>query len=145
MIYMNLFKMMGNKQHHYILAILLAIYILFDMDVPDQVKEMVDSPFGKVVVAVLVISLVYVNPMVGSLGIIAAFVLLNKSTDMTGPVHRHISSEVKKTQHMKAMNTKHPDNLEQSIVSKMLPRSGMLTGSASYKPTLHGLHDAAKI
>lgn len=137
--------MMGNKQHHYILAILLAIYILFDMDVPDQVKEMVDSPFGKVVVAVLVISLVYVNPMVGSLGIIAAFVLLNKSTDMTGPVHRHISSEVKKTQHMKAMNTKHPDNLEQSIVSKMLPRSGMLTGSASYKPTLHGLHDAAKI
>jgi|UniRef100_A0A6C0AKY0 hypothetical protein len=142
---MNLFKMMGNKQHHYILAILLAIYILFDMDVPDQVKEMVDSPFGKVVVAVLVISLVYVNPMVGSLGIIAAFVLLNKSTDMTGPVHRHISSEVKKTQHMKAMNTKHPDNLEQSIVSKMLPRSGMLTGSASYKPTLHGLHDAAKI
>lgn len=145
MIYMNLFKMMGNKQHHYILAILLAIYILFDMDVPDQVKEMVDSPFGKVVVAVLVISLVYVNPMVGALGIIAAFVLLNKSTDMTGPVHRHISSEVKKTQHMKAMNTKHPDNLEQSIVSKMLPRSGMLTGSASYKPTLHGLHDAAKI
>ena len=137
--------MMGNKQHHYILAILLAIYILFDMDVPDQVKDMVDSPFGKVVVAVLVISLVYVNPMVGSLGIIAAFVLLNKSTDMTGPVHRHISSEVKKTQHMKAMNTKHPDNLEQSIVSKMLPRSGMLTGSASYKPTLHGLHDAAKI
>ena len=98
---MNLFKMMGNKQHHYILAILLAIYILFDMDVPDQVKEMVDSPFGKVVVAVLVISLVYVNPMVGALGIIAAFVLLNKSTDMTGPVHRHISSEVKKTQHMK--------------------------------------------
>ena len=145
MIYMNLLKMMGNKQHHYILAILLAIYILFDMDVPDQVKEMVDSPFGKVVVAVLVISLVYVNPMVGALGIIAAFVLLNKSTDMTGPVHRHISSEVKKTQHMKAMNTKHPDNLEQSIVSKMLPRSGMLTGSASYKPTLHGLHDAAKI
>ncbi len=137
--------MMGNKQHHYILAILLAIYILFDMDVPDQVKEMVDSPFGKVVVAILVISLVYVNPMVGALGIIAAFVLLNKSTDMTGPVHRHISSEVKKTQHMNAMNTKHPDNLEQSVVSKMLPRSGMLTGNASYKPTLHGLHDAAKI
>ena len=145
MIYMNLLKMMGNKQHHYILAILLAIYILFDMDVPDQVKEMVDSPFGKVVVAILVISLVYVNPMVGALGIIAAFVLLNKSTDMTGPVHRHISSEVKKTQHMNAMNTKHPDNLEQSVVSKMLPRSGMLTGNASYKPTLHGLHDAAKI
>ncbi|MAR50943.1 MAG: hypothetical protein CML42_07440 [Rhodobacteraceae bacterium] len=142
---MNLLKMMGNKQHHYILAILLAIYILFDMDVPDQVKEMVDSPFGKVVVAILVISLVYVNPMVGALGIIAAFVLLNKSTDMTGPVHRHISSEVKKTQHMNAMNTKHPDNLEQSVVSKMLPRSGMLTGNASYKPTLHGLHDAAKI
>lgn len=142
---MNLFKMMGNKQHHYILAILLAIYILFDVDVPDQVKEMVDSPFGKIVVAVLVISLIYVNPMVGSLGIIAAFVLLNKSTDMTGPVHRNISSEVKKIQHMKAMNSKHPDNLEQSVVSKMIPRSGILTGTASYKPTLHGLHDAAKI
>tara|TARA_B100000674_G_C37339096_1_gene688869 strand:+ start:129 stop:542 length:414 start_codon:yes stop_codon:yes gene_type:complete len=137
--------MMGNKQHHYILAILLAIYILFDVDVPDQVKEMVDSPFGKIVVAVLVISLIYVNPMVGSLGIIAAFVLLNKSTDMTGPVHRNISSEVKKIQHMKAMNSKHPDNLEQSVVSKMIPRSGILTGTASYKPTLHGLHDAAKI
>ena len=117
---MNLFKMMGNKQHHYILAILLAIYILFDVDVPDQVKEMVDSPFGKIVVAVLVISLIYVNPMVGSLGIIAAFVLLNKSTDMTGPVHRNISSEVKKIQHMKAMNSKHPDNLEQSVVSNCL-------------------------
>lgn len=142
---MNLFKMMGNKQHHYILAILLAIYILFDVDVPDQVKEMVDTPFGKIVVAVLVISLIYVNPMVGSLGIIAAFVLLNKSTDMTGPVHRNISSEVKKIQHMKAMNSKHPDNLEQSVVSKMIPRSGILTGTASYKPTLHGLHDAAKI
>ena len=88
--------MMGNKQHHYILLVLLAIYILFDVDVPDQVKEMVDSPFGKVVVAVLVISLVYVNPMVGALGVIAAYVLINKSGDMTGPVHRHISSEVKK-------------------------------------------------
>jgi hypothetical protein len=83
--------------------------------------------------------------MVGSLGIIAAYVLLNKSTDMTGPVHRHISSEIKKTQHMNAMNTKHPDNLEQSVVSKMIPRSGVLTGPASYKPTLHGLRDAAKI
>jgi len=142
---MNLFKMMGNKQHHYILAILLAIYILFDVDIPDQVKEMVDSVFGKVVVAVLVISLIYVNPMVGALGVIAAYVLLNKSTDMTGPVHRHISSEVKKSQHMKAMNVKHPDNLEQSIVGKMLPRSGKIIGSPSFKPTLNGLHDAAKI
>ena len=145
MIYMNLFKMMGNKQHHYILAILLAIYILFDVDIPDQVKEMVDSVFGKVVVAVLVISLVYVNPMVGALGVIAAYVLLNKSTDMTGPVHRNISSEVKKSQHMKAMNVKHPDNLEQSIVGKMLPRSGKIIGSPGFKPTLNGLHDAAKI
>ena len=137
--------MMGNKQHHYILAVLLAIYILFDVDIPDQVKEMVDSLFGKIVVAVLVISLIYVNPMVGALGVIAAYVLLNKSTDFTGPVHKHISSEIKKSQHMKAMNVDHPDNLEQSVVSKMLPRSGRITGSASYKPTLNGLRDAAKI
>ena len=39
---------------------------------------------------------------------------------------------------MKAMNVKHPDNLEQSIVSKMLPRSGKIIGSPSFKPTLNG-------
>ena len=93
-------KMMKGKQHHYLLALLLAVFIVFDVDIPDGAKMAIDSLPGKIVLAVVAILLVYIHPLVGAVGIVALYLLMKRSERLSGPVHRHVPSENRKQQKM---------------------------------------------
>tara|TARA_Y100000389_G_C17454552_1_gene517171 strand:+ start:340 stop:798 length:459 start_codon:yes stop_codon:yes gene_type:complete len=138
-------KMMKGQQHHYLLALLLAVFIVFDVDIPDGAKMAIDSLPGKIVLAVVAILLVYIHPLVGAVGIVALYLLMKRSERLSGPVHRHVPSENRKQQKMQHFNKMEKNSLEEEIVAKMIPRVAKTITIPTYKPTLCKLHEAARL
>ena len=93
-------KSLMKDKHHLVLTLLLSVFILFDIKVPLVLAELVDNPIGKIVVAVLSLCLLSLNALAGVVGLIAAYVLIQRSGDTTGtiatqnylPTEEHIAS-----------------------------------------------------
>ena len=68
-----------------ILVILFIIYLVMGLKMPDQVANIIDSPAGKIVVALIALLLFgYSNPILGVLGIMVAYQLIKSSSEKTG-------------------------------------------------------------
>ena len=136
---------LSKNKHHLLLVILLTLFIVFDVPLPDFVSELVDNPVGKVGVAVVALCMLSVNPLVGVLSIIAAFVLIQRSSFGTGSfgLNNFLPSENKKNQQLSAMND-FPVSVEEEIISKMLPVANYEDVSPpEFKPVLDDNYDAA--
>ena len=101
---------------------------------------------GRVVVIIGALSLLFAHPILGVLGIVAAYELIKRSenTTGTGPLRKYLPTESKKNQHLTAMN-QFPVTVEEQVIAKMLPRNNASLPAPSYKPVLDSLHEAAKI
>ena len=134
-----------KDKHHLILTLLLSIFILFDIKVPLVLAELVDNPIGKILVAVLSLCLLSTNALAGVVGLIAAYVLIQRSADSTGTAaeKNYLPSEAKKSSHLSAMN-QFPITVEEEVISKMLPSTNTrdLT-TPEFKPVLDDNHEAA--
>ena len=134
-----------KDKHHLILTLLLSIFILFDIKVPLVLAELVDNPIGKIVVAVLSLCLLSTNALAGVVGLIAAYVLIQRSADSTGTAaeKNYLPSEAKKSSHLSAMN-QFPVTVEEEVISKMLPSTNTRDLTApEFKPVLDDNHEAA--
>ena len=138
-------KSLMKDKHHLILTLLLSIFILFDIKVPLVLAELVDNPIGKIVVAVLSLCLLSTNALAGVIGLIAAYILIQRSSDSTGTAaeKNYLPSEAKKSNHLSAMN-QFPITVEEEVISKMLPSTNTrdLT-TPEFKPVLDDNHEAA--
>ena len=138
-------KSLMKDKHHLVLTALLSIFILFDIKVPLVLADLVDNPVGKIVVAVLSLCLLSVNALAGVVGLIAAYVLIQRSGDATGTIatQNYLPNEEKKSTHLSAMN-QFPVTVEEEVISKMLPSTNQrdLT-TPEFKPVLCDNHDAA--
>ena len=56
-----MFKSVMKSNHHLVLTILLCVFIVFDIQVPNALADMVDNPIGKVAVAALALCLLSMN------------------------------------------------------------------------------------
>ena len=134
-----------KDKHHLILTLLLSIFILFDIKVPLVLAELVDNPIGKIVVAGLSLCLLSTNALAGVIGLIAAYILIQRSGDSTGTAaeKNYLPSEAKKSNHLSAMN-QFPITVEEEVISKMLPSTNTrdLT-TPEFKPVLDDNHEAA--
>ena len=122
-----------------ILVFILSVFIVFDIPPP----PFSDTLLGRLLVAGGVIFLLFVNPIVGALGIVAAYLLFNRVD--SGRHMKYIPSEKKRMRHLESMN-QFPKTLEEEIVQKMLPSAN--PGSfppASFKPYLNKLHNATGV
>ena len=136
---------LSKKKHHLLLVVLLTIFIVFDVPLPDFVNELIDNPIGKVSVAAGALCMLSVNPLIGVLSIIAAFVLIQRSSFGTGSfgLNNFLPSESKKSEHLVAMND-FPVSVEEQVISKMLPVANYEDLSVpEYKPVLDDNYDAA--
>ena len=52
---------------------------LFDIRVPEVLAELVDNPLGKIVLAALSLCLLSANTLAGVIGLVAAYVLIQRS------------------------------------------------------------------
>lgn len=143
----KLMKDLKKNQHHYVLAVLLALFIIMDIEVPRVIAGVVDNVIGKIAVVIAALSLFTINPLVGSLALVAGYVLVMRSGDSTGtvPMKLFVPTEAKKLNHMVKMNVKPNKTLEEETIKNMLPTSGKAMKSASYKPVLDKLHDATEL
>ena len=133
-----------RDKHHLLLSILLSIFVVFDIKVPLVLAELIDNPIGKILVAVVALCLLSMNVVVGVLGLIAAYVLIQRSANKTGTVgtKNYLPTESKKSNHLSAMN-QFPVTVEEEVISKMLPSTNNRDLTApEFKPVLDNIHDA---
>ena len=138
-------KSLMKDKHHLVLTLLLSVFILFDIKVPLVLAELVDNPIGKIVVAVLSLCLLSLNALAGVVGLIAAYVLIQRSGDTTGTIatQNYLPTEEQKSTHHSAMN-QFPVTVEEEVISKMLPSTNQRDMTQpEFKPVLDDNHDAA--
>jgi len=137
-----------QTQQHVVLAILLIMYIIIDIEVPKKVASLVDTTLGKVVVILLSVGLFKVNYVIGFLGLVAGFQLIRRASVSNGTfaIRNYLPSEVSKVIDFSRYN-QFPPTLEEEMVKKMAP---LVVDNSSgphldYTPVLDSLHDAAPI
>lgn len=144
----NLFKKENAGQ--LMLAIVFIIYLIMGYQTPEPLASAVDTLWGKVIVAVIALSLFAIsNPIVGVLGLLVAFDLIRRSGLATGntALGRYVPSEVQKFGQLTAFN-QFPYTLEQEVVAKMTPpvsRADLINSPATFKPMLDRGYDAAPV
>jgi len=142
----NMFKSVMKSNHHLVLTILLCVFIVFDIQVPNALANMVDNPIGKVVVAALALCLLSMNTLLGVIGLVAAYVLIQRSADTTGTQAQkdYLPSEAKKNTILSSMN-QFPMTVEEEVIAKMLPMNNQVDLSQpEFKPVLGDTHNADK-
>ena len=139
-------RMISRNPQKLLLVLLLSIFIVFDIQIPEQVAQLIDSILGKIIVIVIALSLLNIHPLVGVLGLVAAYVLIERSTTSTGtgPMKKYNPSEKKKAQEMTAMN-QFPMTVEEEVIQNMLPVTSPDIIPPEYKPTQEELHNASKV
>jgi hypothetical protein len=148
---MNSFTELLKKEHmgEFILIVLMIIYLVMGFKTPELVANLVDNIIGKVVIILVIVYLfMHANPILAVVAALVAFDLMRRSSETTGlgALQAYAPSEQKKMSQFTAFN-QFPYTLEQEVVAKMAPivRSGSSLTSASYKPLLNNLYDAASL
>lgn len=137
-------KSLMKDKHHLLLTVLLSVFIIFDVKIPLVLAELVDNPLGKIGIAMVALCLLSMNMVAGVVGLVAAYVLIQRSSERTGTMgeKNFMPTEAKKSSHLSAMN-QFPVTVEEEVISKMLPSTGQRDiTSPEYKPVMGDIHDA---
>jgi len=130
-----------------LLIILLIAYIIFDIQSPDFVKQLLQSLFGKLLLFILSISLFTQGALVGSLAFVAAYLLLVRSSSIIQlNTDEFIPDQKKKEKFFRStLNNHFPKTLEQEMIKNMIPLvSSEPIIDSQFAPTKTTTHDAAK-
>ena len=149
--------LLKSQTHHYVLAVLLALFVVLDMKVPDDIKPLLNSLVGKAAVIITALSLLSVNVLVGILAVIASFELLRRAgspvniPNIPNFIHElgnlgHGGDDGDHEQPI-AGNTGAPlPTLEENVVDNMLPRTASdALDKAPFKPVQNCVHAAGKL
>lgn len=149
--------LLKSQTHHYVLAGLLALFVVLDIKVPNDVKPLLNSLVGKAAVIITALSLLSVNVLVGILAVIASFELLRRAgspVDIPNipnfiPEIANLGQGGHDEDHEQpiAGNTGAPlPTLEENVVDNMLPRtSSDALDKAPFKPVQNCVHAAGKL
>ena len=137
-----------EKAHQLVIAVLLVLYLLLDVETPMYLANLVDTTLGNVVVMLLAVTLLLSsNIVVGLLALVAGYELIQRSRSVTGNLQlKQIKNAEKiKVEMLKDYNN-YPVTLEEEVVSKMAPLvHDNSTSSDNFKPVLNNLHDASSV
>jgi hypothetical protein len=131
-----------------VLVVLFVIYLLMGLEIPEPFATIIDTQLGKIIIALIALMLfAYSNPILGILGLVVAYTLIQNATATTGlgALAKYAPTEEKK---WSPFNARHqfPYTLEQEIVKKMASTKFNPTYvKAPYKPILNDTHDASYV
>ena len=117
-------KLLKKDQHYLVLMVLLAVFIVLDIQVPAAIAELVDTIVGKIIIIVIALSMcTSKQPILCALSLLAAYELIRRSSNSNiGPaVMKFIPTEAKKSNHLSAMN-QFPVTVEEQVVAEMIPQ-----------------------
>ena len=100
--------------------------------------------FNKTNILAMLLSGIAVNALAGVVGLVAAYVLIQRAGDATGTTAEkiYVPDEKKKSSQLSAMN-QFPITVEEEVISKMLPTTNVIDITApEFKPVLDDNHEA---
>ena len=139
-------ELVHEKNHHQVaLAVIFLIYIfVHNIKMPHVVAEGVNSMIGTVIVVLVTLGLLVTsNPIVGILGIVVAYLLIERSNQQMkskSSVATVMKKEMEKMDTFFKVENQFPKTLEEEVVEKRtLHKSKHDTIGPSYKPLLSEL------
>jgi len=142
------FQAFMKNKHHIILSILLIVFIVFDIQVPEGMAVLIDSIVGKALIVIIALALLSVNPIVGVLALITAYELIRRSSESSGsgPIYKYMPSTRKRDKDLLIMQSQ-TYTVEEEVIANMLPRTATDTfnNTPEFKPVQENLHSAAKL
>lgn len=148
---MEVFKKLltGMKQHEILLLILLVTYLLFNIRTPMGLARLIsENILAQGVVYLIALWLfMHSKPVIGVLGLITAYQLIQRSKEQAGrkAIAKYLPSQDKMNSALNAYN-QFPPTLEEEVVATMAPivRNGPM-GSPSYLPIIDNIGDSAPV
>ena len=148
---MEVFKKLltGMKQHEILLLILLVTYLLFNIRTPIGLARLIsENILAQGVVYLFALWLfMHSNHVIGVLGLITAYQLIQRSKEQAGrkAIAKYLPSQDKMNSALNAYN-QFPPTLEEEVVATMAPivRNGPM-GSPSYLPIIDNIGDSAPV
>jgi len=145
---MEYFKELLDKRHmpQMVLTIIFIVYLLVGYNIPEPVASVIDTPVGKIVVIVMSLALfAYSNPILGVIGLLVAYQLIQSATIKTGmaALEKYNPTEEKKWTPFSPAH-QFPYTLEQEVVKNMTTQKFNPTYvKAPWRPVLDDIHDAS--
>ena len=135
-----------------ILFVIFVIYLIFPIQSPEWIADIVDSSLGMTAIFCITVFLFfYAHPFLAILYVFVAFELIRRSARISGKTAyiQYTPSQEKRDANMKAMNPPLETSLEEEVVSTMAP-IGHGTGNKMYvdtefKPVSENIHNASNI
>ena len=120
---MDNFNFMKTLKSKNILLVLLGVFILFDIEIPKEASNFLNTVFGKVLVFSMSVSAFSLGPVFGAMSMVAAYILFVRSNKgVRVNVSRSIPSEEKKEKFFKNVEqNEFPRTLEEKMVQQMVP------------------------
>lgn len=121
------------RKHELLLTVLLVLYIVLNVPTPNVIAPYIDTPLGNIVVVVVALSFfTHSHAVVGVLGLLAAYLLIRRSSAATGrsAVEAYVPSEKRKSEELTAYN-QFPVTLEEQMVALRAPLADTTVGSAT--------------
>jgi hypothetical protein len=105
------------------LGILLLYFIIVGTDLPHTIAHVIDNPFGKLFLVIIVLMLFMRSVFLGILGMILAFDLIRQAERQTGTTQERLflPNDIDKGRVFTALN-QFPETVEQEVVRQMVPR-----------------------
>jgi hypothetical protein len=129
-----------------VLTVLFIIYLVMGYKMPEGVATIIDTPVGKIAVAVIALMLfAYSNPVLGVLSLLVAYQMIKGASIKTGMagLEEFYPTEEKKWSPFTAAH-QFPYTLEQEVVKNMTTQKFNTSYvKAPFRPTLDDTHDAA--
>ena len=128
-----------------VLIVIFIIYLLIDFELPNNVNEIISSPFGTILVILFVLSLVCTkNPLVVILGILFGYELVRRSTLSVGvPPMSGYLPPLTKPRNIKFLSPE--KSLEEEMVDELLPLTSGPKKQPKYASITPPTHNASSI
>ena len=141
------FEKMMNDTNDYIILAILLVFIMFDIQVPYLLARVINHFLGKLFVVLVVVAMIYINPIVGIVGAVAAHELFKRCTlsEEHDAKDRYLHSEEKKAEIVKQMNAGPEETLELEMVQKMKRARKVPMGTPDYLPIESKVHQATTL
>ncbi len=147
---MKLQKMFSTLSQVEMIALaVFVLYIVFPIENPSFISNMVDTPLGMVGVLAVTLYLFFnANPLVAILYVFVAYELLRRSAKQTGKaaIQEHTPSQIKKDVKMQKMNPVKKETLEEEMVEKMAPighSDPVVFSESAFKPVAEDVGTAS--
>ena len=142
----KLLNKLQKETHHTFLGLLLILFIVFEVQIPLDLANVIDTIVGKTVIILVIFALLTYNKIVGVLAIVAGYLLIMRSMNISGKKNmKYLETEQKKYSKMKKFNVKSSTSVEEDIINNMLPLTNERNIESIFKPIQGNLYDAEKI